>query len=79
VGWYQGCRWYGVGNRTVRVVGGVLWAGTKGVNGMVWVSRAVRGGGWCVVGWYQGCKWYGVGKQSGEGWWVVCCGLVPRV
>ena len=60
-------------------MGGVLWAGTKGVNGMVWVSRAVRGGGWCVVGWYQGCKWYGVGKQSGEGWWVVCCGLVPRV
>ena len=34
-----------MGNRTVRVVGGVLWVGTKGVNGMVWVSRAVRGGG----------------------------------
>ena len=61
------------------VMGGVLWVGTKGVNCMVWVNRAVRGGWWCVVGWYQGCKWYGVGEQSGEGWWVVCCGLVPRV
>ena len=49
-----------MGNRTVRVVGGVLWAGTKGVDGMVWVNRAVRGGGWCVVG------WYGVGEQNGE-------------
>ena len=54
------------------MVGGVLLAGTKGVNGMVWVNRAVRGGGWCVVGWYQGCKWYGVGKQNGEGW----CGVL---
>ena len=66
-------------HRTVRVVGGVLLAGTKGVNGMVWVNRAVRGGWWCVVGWYQGCRWYCVGKQNGEGWWVVCCWLVPRV
>jgi hypothetical protein len=31
------------------VVGGVLSAGTKGVDGIVWVNRTVRGGGWCVV------------------------------
>ena len=30
-------------------MGGVLSAGTKGVDGIVWVNRTVRGGGWCVV------------------------------
>ena len=51
----------------------MLSAGTKGVDGMVWVNRAVRGVGWCVVGWYQGCRWCCVGTQNGEGggWCVV--------
>ena len=54
---------------------GVLWAGTKGVNGMVWVNRMVRVDGRCVVGWYQECEWYGVDKQNGavrvDGWCVL--------
>ena len=54
-------------------MGGMLVAGTKGVNGRVIVNSAVRGHGWCVVGWYQGCKRYSRCKLNGTGdkWYVV--------
>ena len=40
---------------------GVLWAGTKGVNGMVWENRAVRRG---LLG---GVLWAGTKGVNGVG------------